>query len=137
MEDEVAFGFNQIDLDFPQEYLRLSWRRSLRCCRLFHIAGKVLANETVEQCAQHILLKIPAINRAAYIVGDLPNRRCSSARCSELVILVSCRSFILSSYAPPARAVVHLGVEISTAALRGVQANSCARASVCGVFGYA
>jgi hypothetical protein len=38
-----------------------------------NVAGKVFTDKTVKQRAENVLLKIPAIDRAANIIGDLPD----------------------------------------------------------------
>jgi hypothetical protein len=39
----------------------------------FDVAGKVFADEAIEQGAEHVLLEIPAVDSTAHIVGDLPD----------------------------------------------------------------
>ncbi len=39
----------------------------------FDVGGKVFTDETVEKSAEDILLEVPAIDRAAHVVGDLPD----------------------------------------------------------------
>ena len=39
----------------------------------FDVVGKVLADEAVEQSAQHVLLEVPAVYGPSYIVGNRPN----------------------------------------------------------------
>ena len=39
----------------------------------FHIAGEVFADEAVKECAEDVLLEIPAVDRAADVVGYIPD----------------------------------------------------------------
>jgi hypothetical protein len=39
----------------------------------FDVGGEVLADEAIEEGAKDILLEVPAIDSAAYVVGDFPN----------------------------------------------------------------
>ena len=39
----------------------------------FDVAGEVLADKAIKQRAEHVLLEVPAIDRATHIVGDLPD----------------------------------------------------------------
>ena len=39
----------------------------------FDVVGKVLADEAIEQSAQHILLEVPAIDSPTDFVGDSPD----------------------------------------------------------------
>ena len=40
---------------------------------VFHVGRKIFADIAVEECAEHKLFEVPAVDSAAHIVGDAPN----------------------------------------------------------------
>lgn len=71
--DEVALGLDSIVLDVRGDDAVSQLGVLDAVVAALDVAGKVLADEAVEQGAEDVLLEVPAIDRASNIVSDLPN----------------------------------------------------------------
>lgn len=71
--DEVALGLDGIVLDVCGDDAVRQLGIVDAVVAAFDVAGEILADETVEQGAEDVLLEIPAIDRAAHVVGNLPD----------------------------------------------------------------
>src|SRR5690606_13888294 len=71
--DEVALGLDGIILDIRSDHAVRQLGIVDAVAVALNVAGEVLADEAVEQGVEHVLLEIPAVDRAAYVIGDLPN----------------------------------------------------------------
>ena len=41
---------------------------------LVEVVSEVLGDESIEKCAEYVLLEVPTIDASAEVVGDLPDR---------------------------------------------------------------
>ena len=71
--DEVALGFDRIFLDRWRDHRVVKLGIVHAFIAALDVVSEVLANEAIKQRAQHILLKVPAIDRAPHIIGNLPD----------------------------------------------------------------
>ena len=71
--DKVALGLDGVVLDFGRDHAVGQLGIVDAVVTGFNIEGEVFADKAVKQGAQHVLLEIPAVYRAAYIVGNGPD----------------------------------------------------------------
>jgi hypothetical protein len=71
--DEVALGLDCIVLDVCGDDAVGQFRLLDTVVAGLDVACEVLADETIEERAEDVLLEVPAIHGAAYVVGDLPD----------------------------------------------------------------
>src|SRR5690606_33599273 len=71
--DEVALGLDGVILDRRRDDAVVQLGVADAVVAAFDVAGKVLADETVEQGTQHVLLEVPAVDCATHIVGNGPD----------------------------------------------------------------
>ena len=93
--DEVAFGFNGVIFDFRGDHAIVQLCIVDAVIIGFDVAGKVFADEAIEQRAEYVLLEIPAIDRATDIVGDSPD---CSVKCGSFLFFIHIRHGLLSLF---------------------------------------
>ena len=71
--NKIAFGFNGIVFNGWGNNVIRKFGIMDAIIIGFNVTGKIFADKPVKQGSQHVLLKVPAINGAANIVGDLPD----------------------------------------------------------------
>ena len=71
--DKVTLGFNGVVLDVVSDNIIVKFGVVDAVITALDVTGKIFADKTVKKGAKHILFEIPAIDGAAYIVGDLPD----------------------------------------------------------------
>jgi len=73
MVDEVTLGLDGIVLDLRGDYAVVQLRVMDVWIASLDVGGEVFADKAVEQGAEDVLLEVPAIDRAAHIIGNLPD----------------------------------------------------------------
>ena len=71
--NEIALGLNSVVFDVRSDHAIGQLCIVDAVVIGLDIAGEVLTDKAIEQCAQDILLEIPTVNGTSNIVGDLPD----------------------------------------------------------------
>lgn len=71
--DEVALGLDGIFTNVRRDHRIVQSSVVHAVIAALDVIGKVLADEAIEQSAQHVLLEVPAVYGPSYIIGNGPN----------------------------------------------------------------
>lgn len=88
--DEVALGLDGIVTNVGGNHCIVQGSVVHAVVPALNVVGKVLADEAIEQSAQHVLLEVPSIDGTPYFVGNGPNAAlqfCALLLASHIVVV--------------------------------------------------